>query len=151
MRRVALAVAAALAAAISAAIAQGDPITARKAQMDNFGRVHYGGLARMVSGQLPYDQAKVDEAFEVFAEGAPRITTFFPDNLKPKSVTNDGYDASPKIWDNKADFEAKAAAFAKTVAENSGKAQNLDTLRPVFASINESCNNCHQTYRLNNR
>ena len=36
------------------------------------------------------------------------------------------YDASPKIWQNKADFDAKLAAFVKAADENKNGAKDLD-------------------------
>ena len=53
----------------------------------------------------------------------------------------------PKVWENKADFEAKIAAFAKAVADNKDKASTLEELKIAFPNVSNACNNCHETYR----
>jgi cytochrome c556 len=53
--------------------------------------------------------------------------------------------ALPKIWENKADFEAKAAALAKAASE--GKHSTLDELKASFPSVQQACANCHDNFR----
>jgi cytochrome c556 len=56
--------------------------------------------------------------------------------------------ATSKIWENKKDFDEKAAAFAKVVAENHDKAvASLDGLKVAIPVVGNACDNCHEDYR----
>ncbi|HVZ52178.1 MAG TPA: cytochrome c [Pseudolabrys sp.] len=128
----------------SAVVAQSDPIKARMALMkgnnDN-ARLVIG----MIRGQAPFDAAKVDAAFAQWAETAQKLPGLFPDNSKTGEKTR----AAPKIWEAKADFDAKAAAFGKVVAENRDKAKaSLDGLKAAIGPVGKACDNCHEDYRL---
>ena len=60
--------------------------------------------------------------------------------------------ASPKIWENKKDFEEKIAAFGKSVADNRAKAvASLDGLKAAIPVVGQACDNCHKPYRLSKR
>ena len=99
----------------------------------------------MMRGQAPFDAAAVDAAFKQWADTAQKLPGLFPDNSK----TGGDNRASPKIWLNKKDFDAKAAAFAKAVAENHDKAKSsLDGLRAAIPVVGKACDNCHKDYRL---
>ena len=87
---------------------------------------HAKAVVQMMRGQAPFDAAKVDAAFAQWADTAQKLPGLFPDNSK----TGGDNRASPKIWLNKKDFDDKAAAFAKAVAENRDKAKSsLDGLQ----------------------
>jgi cytochrome c556 len=134
----------AVACGTSAVIAQSNPIQARQALMKANGR-NAGVVARMVKGQDPFDPAKVDAAFAQWAETAQKLPGLFPDDSK----TGDKTRAAPKIWQAKADFDAKAAAFGKVVADNRDSAKaSLDGLKVAVAAVGKACGNCHEDYRL---
>ena len=134
----------AVAFATTAVIAQSDPIAARKALMkgnDDGARVAVG----MMRGREPFDPAKVDAAFAQWAETAQKLPGLFPDNSKTGGNTR----ASLKVWQNKADFDTKAAEFGKAVADNRAKAkESLDGLKAAIPVIGKTCDNCHADYRL---
>lgn len=128
------------------AVCAQDPVTTRENLMkanNDSGKI----LSQMVRGQIPFDVAKVNAAFDQFAETAKQLPDLFPDNAK----TGGDNRASPKIWENKADFNAKIAEFAKIVAELKPKAQTLEGLTSVFRPLARSCDNCHHDYRLSKR
>jgi cytochrome c556 len=141
-----------LAVGLVAAFAQSDPIAERKELMTLNGKAFYGDLNRMVRGQAPYDQAKVDAAFDQIISSSKKFTTLYPDSAKPGAKTSaspeDKYSASPKVWENKADFEAKNADLAKVVSSVRGNVKNLDTLKSAFADVSKACDACHEPYRL---
>ena len=57
--------------------------------------------------------------------------------------------ASPKIWVDKKDFDEKAAAFAKSVAENHDNAKSsIEGLRAAIPVVGKVCDDCHKEYRL---
>jgi cytochrome c556 len=126
-----------------AVIAQSDPIAARMALMkgnDDNARI----VVQMMRGQAPFDAAKIDAAFAQWADTAQKLPGLFPDNSKIGQKTR----AASKIWVTKADFDTKAAAFGKVVAENRDKAKaSLDGLRAAIPVIGNACDNCHKDYR----
>ena len=129
---------------ISAVIAQSSPIAARKALMK--GNNDNAKIAvQMMRGQAPFDAAKVDAAFAQWADTAQKLPGLFPDNSKTGEETR----ATPKIWVTKSDFDAKAAAFGKAVAENRDKAKaSIDGLKAAIPVVGKACDNCHEDYRL---
>jgi cytochrome c556 len=141
-----------LAVGLVAAFAQSDPIAERKKVMLDYGNGVYVDLNRMVRGQAPYDQAKVNAVFDKIETLAPKFPTLYPDTAKPGAKTSapadDKYSASPKVWENKADFEAKNANLLKVVSSIRGNVKDLDSLKSAFGEINKACDACHETYRL---
>src|SRR5581483_5548713 len=127
----------------TAVVAQSDAIAARKELMkenDKNAKV----VIAMVRGRQPFDPAKVDAAFAQWAETAQKFPGLFPDNSKAGGKTR----ALPKIWQAKADFDAKAAAFGKAVAENRDKAKaSLDGLKAAIPVVGNTCDSCHELYR----
>ena len=130
--------------ATGAVIAQSDPIATRMALMkENQNNAEI--VVRMMRGQAPFDAAKVDAAFAQWGDTAQKLPTLFPDNSKSGQKTR----AAPKIWMTKADFDAKAAAFAKVVADNREKAKgSVDGLRAAIPAVGNACDACHKDYRL---
>jgi cytochrome c556 len=130
--------------AASAVIAQSDPIAARKALMKGNEEGAKVVIA-MMRGRVPFDGAKVDPVFAQWAETAQKLPGLFP----PGSETGGRTHASPKIWQDKADFDAKAVDFGKAVADNRAKAiASLDELKAAVSAVGKACDNCHEDYRL---
>lgn len=139
----------ALAAVTTAAFAQADLVAARKAIMGENGKHMYRALPDMVKGATPYSQAAVDAAFAQLADANQKLPALFV--ASTKDVPPSGrYGLSPKAWDNKADFDAKLANYAKVVAAEKTKVKDVDTLKAAHAAINETCNSCHDSYRTRN-
>jgi cytochrome c556 len=127
-------------------VAQTGPLQQRNAAMKSIWADGFRSIAFMVRGREPYDQAKVDAGFAKLNEIAPKLPPLWPAGSQGVAP-NAGFTSTAKIWENKADFEAKLAAFTKAVAENRGKAKNLDELKPVFDAVNKTCDDCHEQYR----
>lgn len=124
-------------------VAESDPIATRKALMKENDQ-NAVILVRMMRGMAPFDAAKVDAAFAQWADTAQKYPGLFPDNSKTGQNTR----AASKIWVTKADFDAKAAAFGKVVAENRNKAKaSLDGLRAAIPAVGNACDTCHKDYR----
>jgi cytochrome c556 len=141
-----------LAVGLVAALARSDPIAERKELMTLNGKGFYGDINRMVRGQAPYDQAKVNAAFDQILTSAKTITSLYPDNAKPGAKTSaspdDKYSASPKIWENKADFEAKNTNLVQVVTSVRGNVKDLDSLKTAAEQVGKACDACHEPYRL---
>jgi len=132
-----------MAFSVSAVIAQTSPIAARKALMKG-NNDNAKTVVQMMRGQVPFDAAKVEAAFAQWAETAQKLPGLFPENSKTGEKTR----ATAKIWVTKSDFDAKAAAFGKAVAENRDKAKaSLDGLKEAIPVVGKACDNCHEDYR----
>ena len=132
---------------VSAVLAQSDPVKEREDLMKG-NQKGADVVVAMMTGKAPYDAKAVDAAFAQWADTAQKLPGLFPDNSK----TGGDNRASPKIWVNKKDFDAKAAEFAKAVADNRAKAEaSLEGLRAAIPVVGEACDNCHKEYRLSKR
>ena len=142
-------VAASIVAITTTVFAQADLVAARKALMGETGKHMYRALPDMLKGATPYSQAAVDAAFAQMTEANQKLPTLFV--ASTKDVPPSGrFSLSPKAWDNKADFDAKLANYAKAVAAERPKVKDIDTLKAAHASIIETCSSCHDSYRVRN-
>jgi cytochrome c556 len=142
----ALVVAGALLLSVGAGIAQQDSVKQAQTSMKGNGK-NAGALAAMVKGEKPYDQATVDAAFTQFEDTAKKFPTLFPVSIKGAKFEGD-YSPSPKIWEDKAGFEAHVASFTKTIGEAKAKIKDLETLKAAFPAVGKECGGCHETYRV---
>ena len=132
----------ALLAGVTVLLAQSDPIAQRKELMkSNVG--HQKNVNAMVKGEAPFDAAKANQAFTTWGENAQRIPSLFPSPPPEGADTR----ALPKIWENKADFEAKAAALKKAADAGKGKTNSLDELKAAAPAVTKACGDCHDAYR----
>lgn len=107
----------------------------------------YDVMQKMVKGQIPYNQAAVDAAITDLEASVPKIPATFATNPK-QDVVNGWYGSSQKVWQNKADFDAKVPPVSKAIADVKGKIRDVDSLKLAYDSINGKCNDCHETYRV---
>jgi hypothetical protein len=56
--------------------------------------------------------------------------------------------ASPAIWANRADFEAKAAAYAAAADKLGELTGDTEAFKAQLAVVNETCRSCHTVYRV---
>jgi len=147
MKRV-LVVGGALLLGMGAVWAQQDTVKEVQTLMKGNGK-NAGAVAAMVKGEKPYDQATVDTALAQFEDTAKKLPNLFPASAKGMKPEGD-YSTSPKVWEDKAGFDAKVASFAKVVAEAKGKIKDLDTLKASFPAVGKECGGCHETFRVKN-
>lgn len=147
MKRV-LIVAGALMLGMGAVWAQQDSVKEAQTLMKGNGK-NAGALSAMVKGDKPYDQATVDSALAQFEDTAKKLPNLFPASAKGVKLDGD-YSPSPKVWEDKAGFDAKIASFAKVVAEAKAKIKDIDSLKANMSAIGKECGACHETYRVKN-
>ncbi|MFB2550964.1 c-type cytochrome [Ensifer soli] len=137
-------------AAMSAVLAAGavtaadSPQVTRQADMKRIGGA-MGALAGMAKGEKPYDAAVVTQSLTTISEMSKVFPTLFPEG----SETGDETEASPAIWQNMADFKAKAeklgadadALLANPPADQAALGAAVGTLGP-------NCGGCHKVYRV---
>ena len=107
----------------------------------------YDVMLKMVKGEIPYNQAAVDNAIHELEQSVPKIATVFEKNPR-EHVVNATYGSSQKIWQNKVDFDSKIPPVVKAIADVKGKIKDKASLRAAYTNINDRCNDCHETYRL---
>jgi cytochrome c556 len=146
MRRTVV-VAGALLLGVGAVMAQQDIAVKQDNLMRRQGKSMYGVIAKMVKGDIPYNQAAVDAAITDLEATVPTIPTVFATNPK-EDVVDATYGSSQKIWQNKADFDSKIPPVAKAIADVKGKIKNVASLKVAYDSIQAKCTDCHETYRL---
>ena len=133
----------ALAVAASAAIAQGDPIAERRAVMKSVGAATAAGT-RMARGEAAFDLAKAQDVLKTYAAAADRMHTYYPDGARTGGETT----ASPKIWENQADFRKRFDDWAADIKKAAANTNDLDSFKAEFTTVTRSGGGCHQTYRL---
>ncbi len=141
MRRPIL-IAAALMIATSAHAHNGvkDPeVMARMMAMDRIGAA-FKTLVSMAKQEVPLHQAKARMARDTIVTQSGKIAPLFESQATdPKS------EALPAIWDNWADFSARADKLAET-------AKGLDfkdraALVSTLGAVGSTCKSCHKQYR----
>ena len=143
-----LVVGGALLLGVGAVWAQQDSVKEVQSLMKGNGK-NAGAMSAMVKGEKPYDQATVTSALAQFEDTAKKLPNLFPASAKGVKLDGD-YSASPKIWEDKAGFDAKVASFAKVVGEAKSKIKDLDSLKATLPAIGKECGGCHETYRVKN-
>jgi len=133
---------------VGAVAAQQDLVKQAQTVMKGNGK-NAGIMAAMVKGEKPYDQTAVDAALAQLDDTAKKLPTLFPESIKGLKADGD-YSASPKIWEDKAGFDAHIASFAKVVTEAKTQIKDLDTLKATLPLIGKQCGGCHETYRVKN-
>ena len=134
---------AALAVGLTAVLAQGDPVAERKQIMKGVGAATRTGT-QFVKGEAPFDLAKAKEILQVYANAAGKVHDYFPDTSKTGGETT----ASPKIWENQADFRARFDAWEKDIEKAKAETNDLETFKANFTTLTKACGSCHQTYRI---
>lgn len=103
-------------------------------------------LGGMLQGRVAFDAAQAKTAADALAKAAADFPNHFPEGSEGGRT-----DALPAIWQNKADFEARARKFAADasavlVAVDQGEDAFKAAAGPMFAS----CKGCHELYRAPN-
>lgn len=96
-------------------------------------------IVPMVRGEQPFNLAAAKQAASTLAATAKQIPGLFPSG-------SEGGDALPAIWQNKADFEAKAKGLEDAAARLAA-AGDEPAFKAAFPAVGQACGGCHQTYR----
>jgi cytochrome c556 len=97
----------------------------------------------MLKGDAPFDLAKAKTALASFQEAGEKAPALFPDNSKTGGDTA----ALPKIWEDKADFDARLAKLAADTKAAESTVTNLDSFKAAMGTIGKECGGCHELYR----
>ena len=138
---------AALVMGASLVVAQQDIPKERNNLMGAFAKPHYGVLSRTVRGASPYSQEAVDAALAELERLVIKLPAVFVDGSKG-DVADSKYGTSPKAWESRADLDKKIADMQKAIANQKGKIKDLDTLKASYKMLNDTCEACHESYRV---
>ena len=144
MKRV-LVAAALLTAGASAVLAQQEVAVQQQNLMKAQARIMYGVINKMAKGDTPFDKTAADAALKALADDVAKIPSVFATNPK-QDVANASFGASQKIWQNKADFDAKVPVVIKAISD--AKFTDAAGLKVAFDDIQVKCDVCHDTYRV---
>ena len=122
-----------------------DAIKYRKAVMTLQG-AHFGRIAAMASGRVPFDAAAAVENATVLE----MVTRLPLAGFVPGSDKGDTR-AKPEIWSDTAKFKAVGEKLnadpVKLLA--AAKSGNLDTMKAAVGPVGGSCKSCHDDFRTN--
>jgi cytochrome c556 len=134
--------------AVSAVMAQQDVAKQQDDLMrTTIGRPFYAVMMKMSRGQIPFDHAAVETALADLEKAVSTIPATFQTNPK-MDLPGAEYVASPKVWENKADFDSKVPAVTKQITDLKGKINDVDSLKVAWKEINDKCDGCHDDYRI---
>jgi cytochrome c556 len=137
-------VAAGLCLGASVVLAQSeDPITMRQDLMKANGRAAKTATA-LVRGQAPFELAKAQEVLQTYVNTADKFGALFPETSKTGHDTT----AAPKIWEDKAGFEAAIAKFGADARKGLADTKDLETFKVAFTAVGRNCSSCHETFRI---
>lgn len=136
-----------LAALTLPTLATADPVQIRERLMDS-NAAAAAVSAGMMKDQIPYSPAVAKAAIQAFAATSAAYGSFFPEG----SGGGDSA-AAPAIWEDPAGWQAmldKLSTATNAALEASGRSGPADKAAFVAAvgPILETCNSCHETYRL---
>lgn len=116
-----------------------------KARMDAMSAIgdHMKVLGAMAKGQVAFDVDAARGAAAGIAAQASRVPALFeaPES-DPKS------EALPAIWDNYADFTAKAENMGNAARAFANSIGTEADLRAAMQSLGATCAACHKPYRI---
>ena len=136
--------AALVAATTGTAISADDPIAVRKAMMKNVGAATGAGDA-MMKGEVEFNAVAAELVLRTMNTAALGFGELFPAGSESGGEST----ASPKIWEDRAGFDAAVAKFqADTAAGIAAKPASLDQFKAAFGAAAANCGACHKAFRI---
>lgn len=149
MKRLALAAAAAVIGLVAAGPAAAqfqkpeDAIKYRKAAFTMMA-AHFGRVAAMANGKIPFDAAAVQANAEIVAAMARLPFAAFGEGTGTGDTK-----VKPEIWTEQDKFKASASKMQDEVVKLSAAAKtgNIDQIKAAAGDVGKSCKACHDNYR----
>ena len=133
----------ALAVGMTSVMAQSDPIAARKDTMKQVGRAN-ADVVKIAKGDAPFKLETIQAALKTMQDAARTMPDLFPDSAKSGGETT----ALPKIWETKADFNARWEKFGQDAATASTKIVDEASFKAAYGQVTGNCGACHESYRM---
>lgn len=128
-------------ATVAYAAAMDPDVNARQEAMGLIGS-NVKKLSTMAKGEAEFDAAAAQAAFAAIAEKAGAVPALF----EAQSNTDPESEAKDAIWENWADFSAKAAGLL-TAAEAGAAVDSPEALGAAMGPLGEACKACHSVYK----
>ena len=142
MRRTVIAALGMLIAGGAGVLAQsGDPIVQRQDLMKN-NQDQMRTLTGMSRGQVPFNAATAQAAFQQLEQNARQIPALFP-----AGSTQGKTAALPAIWERKADFDARATKLEQDAKAVQAGITDQASLQAAIQRVGPACGSCHDAYR----
>ena len=121
-----------------------DAIATRKAFMKSVGAATK--LSNdMIKGDKAFDAKEVGDALTKVSGGWGDFVKQFPKGSETGGETT----ASPKIWEDTKDFDAKGQVLAKAAGAAAAEAaKGKDSFAEAFKAVTATCKGCHEVYRI---
>ncbi|MDE2579272.1 MAG: cytochrome c [Hyphomicrobiales bacterium] len=117
-------------------------IKARQEILKGFGKAAKP-VGAMAKGEAPFDLAVVQNALKTFAEGSKKLPGLFPDDSKEGGDT----EALPRIWDEKAKFNAGYDKLAADSTAALAAIKDEASFKANAGKVFGDCKACHDDYR----
>ena len=126
------------------AYAQEDPILTRKKLMQANGAVFYGMARRMIQGEIPFNPVLAAAVVRTSDAVAHSFGDYFPEGSDQGDTR-----ASPAIWEEMEEFQQYLADFqAAAGAAREADPQTLEAFTTAMEDLGETCDACHDEFRL---
>ena len=102
-----------------------------------------GEVTKISKGEAPFKLETVQAALKVMVDTSKVMPGLYPDTAKTGGETR----ALPKIWETKADFNAKFEKFSAEAAEASTKIVDEASFKTAYGAVLKNCESCHESYR----
>jgi cytochrome c556 len=129
----------------SASPSAAETIAARKAAF-NLSAVAFSTMNAAASSATP-DPRQLSFSAGAIARWAHALPGLFPAGTSATDLPGQTT-ASAAIWANRADFEAKAAAYAEAADKLGDLTGDTEAFKTQLAVVNETCRSCHTAYRV---
>jgi cytochrome c556 len=128
--------------AIGATVVYAQNLDAIKQRREVMKTIAVAGITnfKMIKGETPFDLAKVQAGLATYQNEAAKLKKLFPDDSKTGGDT----DASPKIWQAKAEFEAAIDTFIAIAKVAASTIRDEATFKAEYPKVVNSCNGCHK-------
>jgi cytochrome c556 len=105
---------------------------------------HFGDMAAMMKGKKPFEA----ETFAMRATNVAALSKIPAEGFIADSDKGDT-EALAKIWQDRADFDAKMKTFQENAAILATAAQKGDQaeIKQAFMNTGKSCKGCHDVYK----
>src|SRR5581483_607465 len=106
---------------------------------------HFGPLAAMAQGKIPYDKESAARNAAVVEYMSKLPWESFPSGTEQGNNTK----AKREIWSNKDDFKAKADKMQAEVGKLAqvARGSDFDALKAQVGEAGKACKACHDEYR----
>ncbi|MDX2204313.1 MAG: cytochrome c [Hyphomicrobiaceae bacterium] len=117
-----------------------DAIKERRQAMRTIGSVGTSNF-KMMKGDAPFDLATFQKNIAAMQAAGTKFKDLFPDNAK----TGGGTDAAPKIWEQKAQFNAALDAWLADVKAAGETIKDEAGMKANYPKVAQGCGGCHKS------